>query len=129
MRSIRIRISPSMTARFFDAAVHPVYATFAIVEHAEYLSRVLIRGDLEEGEDAVGSAVEIRHVGPARVGEIVTLEGEVRSIEGRKIICDVRVHVDGREVAEVVTEQVRLPKERVREMMGGTGNDAGLSPP
>ena len=107
-----------MTARFFGCEIHPVYATFAIVEHAEYVSRYLIRSSFADDEDAVGSSVDIRHRSPAPVGTIVTLEATLRSIDGPRVTCDVRIHASGRDIAEVVTVQHVMEKARVRGMYG-----------
>ena len=57
---MRLRVTPEMTARFFGGGIHPVYATFALVEHAEYASRQAILPFLEPEEDAVGASVAIR---------------------------------------------------------------------
>ena len=111
--SIRVRVTSDMTARFFDAAVHPLYATFAIVEHAEYVSRCVIRSRLPEGIDAIGSAVEIEHRGPARVGAVVTLEATVREWGERQVVCDVVVREGERTIAACVTTQHLLPRERI----------------
>lgn len=85
---MRVRVTPDMTATFFGSTVHPLYATFAIVEHAEYASRQAIISFLDVDEDAVGSMVEIEHVAPAPVGAIVSIEAVVREVEGRTIISD-----------------------------------------
>ena len=116
--SIRLRVTPEMTARFFDCEIHPLYATFAIVEHAEYVSRCAILPFLEPEEDAVGSAVSIEHVAPARVGEIVRVEASVTRVEGKEILCDFNVSRDKEEIARGRTTQWVVGKERWRERMG-----------
>ena len=115
--AIRVRVEESMTATFFDSRVHPLYATFAIVEHAEYVSRCAIRSALGPDEDAVGSAVEVRHRSAATIGTIVRLEAQVREwTERGKITCDVVVTAGERVIAECVTEQRVMGRERVRGM-------------
>lgn len=86
---MRVRVTPEMIARFFDCTMHPVYATFALVEHAEYAARMAIRSFLEPNEDAVGSAVRIEHVAPTPVGWIVEIAATVKRVEGRTIACEV----------------------------------------
>ena len=114
--TIRLRVTQAMTARFFDASVHPLYATFAIVEHAEYVSRCLIRSHLRDDEDAVGSAVEIRHLGPAGVGAVITHEARFREEERGRIICDVEVREGERVIAACVTVQQVLPRATVMSL-------------
>lgn len=119
--AIRLRVTAEMTARFFDASVHPLYATFAIVEHAEYVSRCLIRSHLASDEDAVGSSVEIRHLAPAPVGTIVTHEARYREEKKGRIICEVEVRDgEGRAIARCTTTQHVLPRETIEAMYGRT---------
>ena len=119
LAAIRVRVEESMTAAFFDSRVHPLYATFAIVEHAEYVSRCAIRSRLGPEEDAVGAAVEVRHRSPAVIGTVVRLEARIREwTERGKVICDVTVTAGERVIAECVTEQRVMGRERVRGMYG-----------
>jgi len=101
-----------MTARFFDCAVHPLYATFAIVEHAEYVCRCAILPYLDADEDAVGSAVEIKHAAPTKSGEIVRIEGKVDRLEGRTIICTFTAWNGEKEIARGTTTQHVIAKRR-----------------
>ena len=114
--AIRLRVTPEMTARFFDASVHPLYATFAIVEHAEYVSRCLIRSYLMPEEDAVGSSVEVRHIAPAGVGALITHEARFREEKKGRIVCEVEVREGERVIAGCVTTQQVLPREKVEAM-------------
>ncbi|MCB0713300.1 MAG: thioesterase [Ignavibacteriae bacterium] len=109
--SIRLRVTPEMTARFFDCEIHPLYATFKIVEHAEYVSRCAILPFLEPEEDALGSSVEVEHIAPARVGDIVKIEARVVSVEGRDITCKFSVTKGEQELARGKTVQ-RVVKKR-----------------
>lgn len=103
--SIRLRVTPEMTARFFDCEIHPLYATFKIVEHAEYVSRCAILPFLEPEEDAVGSSVQVEHIAPARVGDVVQVEATVVEVEGRDITCHFTVTREERELARGKTVQ------------------------
>ena len=86
---MRVRVTGEMIARFFDSTMHPLYATFAFVEHAEYAARMAIRSFLETHEDAVGSAVRIEHIAPTPVGWIVEIAATVTKVDGRTIVCEV----------------------------------------
>ncbi len=114
--SIRLRVMPEMTARFFDCEIHSVYATFAIVEHAEYVSRCAILPFLEPDEDAVGSAVEITHTAPAPVGAIVTIEARITGVEGKSILCSFTVREGEKEIAHGTTTQRVGSKERIGKL-------------
>ena len=112
---MRLRVTLEMTARFFDCEIHPLYATFAIVEHAEYASRCAILPFLEPEEDAIGSSVEVEHTAPAHVGVIVTIEAEVIEVEGKNIVCRFIVRNGEQEIAQGRTTQRVVNKEKLQE--------------
>lgn len=112
---MRLRVTPEMTARFFGCTIHPVYATFALVEHGEYAARQAILPFLEPEEDAVGSFVELEHVAPAPVGWIVEITARVTEVEGRAILCE--IIATGRDgiIARGRQRQHVVSKERLRQ--------------
>lgn len=110
--AVRLRVTPQMTARFFDCEIHPLYATFALVEHAEYVGRCAILPYLEADEDAVGNAVEIAHSAPAKAGEIVRVEAQVQQVEGRTILCAVTAWNGDRIIARGSTTQRVITSRR-----------------
>ena len=111
--SMRLRVTPAMTARFFDCEVHPLYATFALVEHAEYTARCVILPYLEPEEDAVGSAVTVEHIGPAPVGAVVEIAATLAEIDGRKIVCDFTTRNGSDTIAAGTTTQHIVSKEKM----------------
>lgn len=85
--AMRVRVTGAMTATFFGSTIHRVYATFALIEHAEYASRQAILPFLDPEDDAVGAAVTVEHSAPAIVGDVVTVTATVAQVEGRTILC------------------------------------------
>lgn len=112
---MRVRVTPDMTAKFFGSTVHPLYATFAIVEHAEYASRQAIISFLDVDEDAVGSMVEIEHITAAPVGAIVAIEAIVTGVEGKTITCDFIVRRGDSIIARGRSGQRVVDRERLKE--------------
>jgi len=105
-----------MTARFFDCTIHPVYATFAIVEHGEYAARQAILGFLDRDEDAVGSFVSLEHTASAPVGAVVEITARVTGVEGRTITCEITARTaNGAELARGSQRQRVVSKSRLRE--------------
>jgi len=97
---MRLRVTEEMTARFFGSAIHPLYATFAIVEHVEYASRQAILPFLEREEDAVGTMVGIEHLSAAPVGAVIQIEAKVIEVKGRDVVCAFVVRWNGALVAQ-----------------------------
>lgn len=114
---MRLRVTGRMTARFFDCQVHPVYATFAIVEHCEYASRQAILKFLDPEEDAVGSAVTLGHRSAVPVGALVSITARIVEAEGRRILCRLEVRWKETIVAEGTVEQRVVLRQRLRAMI------------
>ncbi len=112
---MRVQVTPEMTARFFDCEIHPLYATFAIVEHAEYASRCAILPFIEPEEDAIGSAVNVEHTGPAIVGDTVGITATVTAVEGRSIICTFTATNGEEQIASGTTTQRVVSKAKLKE--------------
>ena len=112
---MRLRVTAEMTARFFDCTIHPVYATFAIVEHAEYAARQVIIGFLEADEDAVGTRVELEHTAPAAVGEVVEITARVTAVDGRDITCEIAARGRNGIIAHGTQRQRVVSKRKLAE--------------
>jgi fluoroacetyl-CoA thioesterase len=113
--SMRLRVTPEMTARFFDCTIHPVYATFAIVEHAEYASRQAILAFLESGEDAVGTHIELEHTASVPVGEVVEITARVIEVDGRTITCAVTARGEQGIIAQGTQRQRVVSKRKLED--------------
>jgi predicted thioesterase len=111
---MRVRVTPDMTARFFDREIHPLYATFVLVEHSEYASRQAIRPFLEAHEDAVGALIELEHIAPTPVGWMVEIRATVVLVEGSIIDCDIIATNYNGIIARGRQRQRVVRKERLR---------------
>ncbi len=114
---MRLRVSPAMTARFFDCTIHPVYATFAVVEHGEYAARQAILQFLEAEEDAVGTHVALEHLASAPIGAVVEITARVASVADRTIICEITALWEGVVIARGTQTQRVVDKRRLAERM------------
>jgi predicted thioesterase len=95
-----------------------VYATPALVRDAEYTCRDGLLDHLDDGEDSVGTRVEINHLAATPLGIPVEITVTLAEAKGRLVVFDViaRDPVDeiacGRHTRFVV--DVRKTKERLR---------------
>src|SRR5947207_278558 len=81
-----LRVTPAHLAnQFKDAMLPPVFATPMMILTMENAALNAIRGYLDAGESAVGTAVNVRHLAATPVGHEVTAEAEVTGVEGRRI--------------------------------------------
>ena len=89
----RLRVTPAHLAnQFKDAILPPVFATPMMVTAMENAALNAIRGYLDTGESAVGTAVDIRHLAATPVGHEITAEAQVTQVDGRRIVFDVSAH-------------------------------------
>jgi fluoroacetyl-CoA thioesterase len=121
--TMRLRVTDGMIARFFDCTMHRVYATFALVEHAEYAARMAIRAFLEPHEDALGTAVRIEHLAPTPVGWIVEITATVTVVDGRRIVCAIVATSRNGEIARGEIEQRVVDRERLDAMLASLDDD------
>ena len=66
-----------------------VYATPSLVRDIEHTCRDMIVENIPEGQDSVGTIVNIAHTAPTLLGMDVTVTVTVAEIEGRKVVLDV----------------------------------------
>lgn len=113
---LEITVTDAMVARFDElGSVHPVYATWMLAKHMEEASRKVILPFLEEDEDAVGHAIDVRHLAPTAVGSRVLVRAVLERVEGRRIYCRLEAFNDRQRIAEGHTVQVALPRARLLE--------------
>lgn len=66
-----------------------VYATPSLVRDIEHTCRDLIHARVPDGEDSVGTIVNIVHMAPTLLGMEVTVDVTIAEIDGRKVVFDV----------------------------------------
>ena len=119
---VEVTVTEAMVARFDELGMaHPVYATWMMAKHMEEASRKVILPFLEEGEDAVGQAIDIVHLAPTAVGERVRILAILDRVEGRRIHCRLEA-VNARErIGEGRNVQVVLSRDRLRAKLRAIG--------
>lgn len=108
------------TAAFESGTVHEVYATFALTRDAEWTSRLFVLELKEENEEGIGTFVNLKHLSPALIGEIVFFEAVIEEIKGNEVNCSFRAKVGERLIADGKTGQKILTKERIEKLFRET---------
>lgn len=109
-------VEPKDTASFDSGSVHPVYATFALGRDAEWVCRLFVLDMKEDDEEGIGTFLEIKHEGPALVGETVDFIAELLSVEGNSVICTFEACVGKRRIAIGKTGQKVLKKQKIENI-------------
>ena len=104
------KIKPEDTAAFESGEVHPVYATFALARDVEWAGRLFVLEMKEDDEEGIGTSLSIEHRSPALVGEEVSIETEIMSIDKNEVSCTYEVYVGERLIAKGTQAQKILKK-------------------
>src|SRR5256884_9892213 len=81
-----LRVLPEHLAnRFKDPMLPQGLATPVMILFMENAALAAIRPYLDEGESAVGTAIDVRHLAATPVGHEVQAEAEVVKVEGKRI--------------------------------------------
>ena len=110
-------VTEDMVATLGGQKVHPVLATARMIEWMEWAGRSLILPYLEDGEDAVGYAVDIVHLAPTLVGESFTATATFQALEGNRILARVVAENSRGVIGQGQFTQVLVPKAALTERL------------
>lgn len=109
-------VQPEDVASFNGKVVHEVLSTFVLTREAEWAGRLVLLPLLREGEEGIGTSVQITHLGPAFVGETIELVATPISITDGELIVAIKVMANKRPVATGTTGQKILPKSVIQKL-------------
>jgi len=111
-----LRVTPAHLAnQFKDAMLPPVFATPMMILAMENAALNAIRGYLDPGESAVGTAVDVRHLAATPVEREVTAEAEVTRVDGRRVAFNVTARDEIEEIGRGTHERVVVDLRRLDE--------------
>ena len=113
--AIDIEVTPEMTARLDVDEIHALYSTFWLARHVELAARRVIEPHFDEGENAVGAALHIKHVDMAPVGARVRIRAWTTLVEGNLIRCNFEAHHGEVLIAHGTQDQVCLPAAKIAQ--------------
>ena len=113
-----------------------IYATPRLVNDIEQTCLDYLLTFLDEGENTVGAAVDIRHVGATLLGMSVSIVATVTRVEGRSVTLNVEVRDDVELVATTAHTRVVVNVAKLRSRVqakaeaaaAGEVEDGVLSP-
>jgi predicted thioesterase len=131
----RLVIDKQRTISFLGEDLR-IYATPRLVDDIEQTCLDYLLTFLDEGENTVGAAVDIRHVGATLLGMSVSIVATVTRIEGRSITFNVEVRDDVELVATAAHTRVVVNVAKLRSRVqakaeaaaAGDVEDSVLSP-
>jgi fluoroacetyl-CoA thioesterase len=113
-----LRVTPAHLAnQFKDAMLPQVFATPMMVMAMENAALNAIRGYLDAGESAVGTAVDVRHLAATPVGHDVTAEAEVTGVDGRRVAFKVSARDETEEIGRGTHERMVVDMRRLDQRL------------
>ena len=113
-----LRVQPSHLAnQFKDAMLPPVFATPMMVAIMENAALNAIRGYLDPGESAVGTAVDVRHLAATPAGHTVTAEAVVTKVDGRRVEFKVSARDENEEIGRGTHQRMVVDLRRIGERL------------
>ncbi len=100
MREERILVTPDNTINFLGVEGGRVLGTPYMIGYMETTARDLIKEHLPEGEDSVGTLVNVKHLAATPIGMSVRFTAEVIAINGRRVTCRVEAWDEAEKVGE-----------------------------
>ncbi|MBI3258695.1 MAG: thioesterase [Ignavibacteriae bacterium] len=110
-------VTEEMTATLNGRLLHPVYSTFWMAYHSEVAARLAIEPYFQEGENAVGGVVEVKHEAMAAIGDTVRICAQVTEIKGRKIVCEIEVFSKSRRIGTGRQVQITMANEEIERLV------------
>lgn len=116
---VGVLITDEMTVDFGELGrVHPVYATYWLAKHMEEAGRKILLPFLEEGEEGLGTAVNVKHLTSALPGmRIEVVARHTRTVSNQRtyrIYAECEAHSElGDLIGTGTTEQYVTSAEKV----------------
>ena len=119
----RLLVTPDNTIEFLENDEARVLATPWMIAHMEMTAREAVKPLLDEGEDCVGTEVNVRHLAATPVGMSVRFEARVTSVEGKRVRFVVEAWDEKEKIGEGTHERyvIYVPKFASRLALKRTG--------
>lgn len=123
----RFKVDKARTIDFMGEQLR-VYSTPSMVLDIEQTCRDLLLDHTDEGEDSVGTRVEVDHLGATLLGMWVDVKTTVVDVDGRRITFEIEVHDSVEQVGSAKHVRFILDKERQRKRLQAKAESAKETP-
>lgn len=110
-------VKPGMKPHLEGLVTHRLYATWAMVYHMETASRMLLAPYLDPHEEAVGGAVLVKHLKPARIGAPLHIVCTLVRVKGARVYTRLAVYSKSRKIGEGSMLQVVMSRGRFARLL------------
>ncbi|MBS4177565.1 thioesterase family protein [Lederbergia citrea] len=115
--SISFKVTPDMFAQFEGNLVHEAYSTVSMVYHMEWVSRQIILPFLENHEEGIGGAINLKHIAPTAACTNVTVKATLIKSKNNIVITKTEAWNDIGLIGVGEVTQMILPKKDIKEKL------------
>jgi fluoroacetyl-CoA thioesterase len=109
-------VSDADAAAFESGQVHAVYSTFALARDAEWSGRLFVLEMKEDGEEGIGTGINITHNSPALIGQEVVFTATLAEVNRNEVVTDYTAKVGDRLIASGRQWQKIVPREKLNKL-------------
>lgn len=102
-----------LASQLKSSLLPPVLATPIMILVMENAALNAIRPFLDEGESAVGTVVDVRHIAATPIGQQVTAEARVTEVSDRRIVFAVVARDEVEEIGRGTHERTVIDLQRI----------------
>jgi fluoroacetyl-CoA thioesterase len=102
-----------LASQLKSSLLPPVLATPIMILVMENAALNAIRSFLDEGESAVGTVVDVRHIAVTPIGQLVTAEARVTEVSDRRIVFAVVARDEVEEIGRGMHERTVIDLQRI----------------
>jgi fluoroacetyl-CoA thioesterase len=102
-----------LASQLKSSLLPPVLATPIMILVMENAALNAIRPFLDEGESAVGTVVDVRHIAATPIGQLVTAEARVTEVSDRRIVFAVAARDEVEEIGSGTHERTVVDLQRI----------------
>jgi fluoroacetyl-CoA thioesterase len=109
-----VTVTEEMFPAFDGEVVHQVMSTVSMIYYMEKAGRYVILPYLEEHEEGSGFAIDIKHVGPAVLGQKVTFRAVCTEVTEKRVVCEVTAETTSNRVGVGTFTQAIFNKQEIK---------------
>lgn len=110
-----VTVAHAHTLNYHDTELPPIYSTPHMIGLMEVAAAKAMKPYCDQGEISVGTAINIEHRAPTKVGQHVKAEAELESVNGRFYVFRVKAHNGREEIGRGTVTRAFVNPARVAE--------------
>lgn len=112
---LSMKTSEEHSAQKFFPHLPNVFATPFLGGLMEQVCAELIQPHLEEGEQSVGAAMDLKHLAPTPLGMTVTVKATLKEVKGKQLIFHVEAFDEVEKIGEATHQRFIINAEKFNQ--------------